>query len=285
MLVLTKNYYAEVQKYINVPGTTFPLPPTSSELTTEFSALEEFKSASDTLIYRSGKFKKLFGSDASIDLQAKFRIVKLNNSISDNELKSRVIKAFNEYFNATNWDFGETFYFTELTSYVHTQLAGLLGSLVILPRNTSGQFGDLFSVKAETDELFLNTATVSDVEVIDKISRSTLTGGSTPSVYTTNNATAGTGPYAINGYYPLYSNETNSNNAGNGTSHTHTFYGTTFYMPNGLVMGSTMFHGTYTGDTSSTSNTTGSSSSSSSSSSAVAVAPVQVEVVINGKNL
>jgi hypothetical protein len=252
MLVLTKSYYADIQKYINVPGTPFPLPPTSNQLTTEFRELEEYKSASDTLIYRSGKFKRLFGTDANAELQAKFRIVKLNNSISDNELKSRVVKAFNEYFNATNWDFGETFYFTELTGYVHTKLSGLLGSLVILPRNSAGQFGDLFSVKAEADELFLNTATVSDIEVIDNISRSSLSGSTTPSVYTTNNATAGTGPYAINGYYPLYSSEINSNNAGNGTSHTHTFYGTTFYMPNGLIMGSTMFHGTYTGESSTT---------------------------------
>jgi hypothetical protein len=259
MLVLTKTYYSDIQKYMNVPGTVFPLPPTSDELTTEFRELDEFKSASDTIIYRSAKFKKLFGADADLELQAKFRIVKLNDSVSDNELKSKVILAFKEYFNANNWDFGETFYFTELTSYVHTKLAGLLGSIVILPRNSAGKFGDLFSVKAETDELFLNTATVSDIEVIDKITRTTLSSETTSSVYTTNNASAGTGPYAINGYYPLYSNETNSNNAGNGTSHTHVFYGTTFYMPNGLVMGSTMFHGTYTGNASTTSNTTGSS--------------------------
>jgi len=267
MLVLTKTYYQDVQKFINVPGTAFPLPPTSADLKTEFRELEEFKSASDTLIFRSAKFKRLFGNDADTEVQAKFRIVKLSDGISDNELKSRVITAFNEYFNASNWDFGETFYFTELSSYVHSKLSGLLGSLVILPKNSSGQFGDLFSVQSGADELFLSTATVSDIEVIDKITRTTLSGATASSVYTTNNATAGTGPYAINGYYPLYSNETNSNNAGNGTSHTHTFYGTTFYMPNGLVMGSTMFHGTYTGGDSTTSNTTGSSSSSSSSSS------------------
>ena len=267
MLVLTKNYYEDIKKYINVPGTIYPLPPTSNELATEFAELEEFKSASDTIIYRSGKFKKIFGSDASPELQAKFRIVKLNEGISDNELKSKVITAFNQYFDATNWDFGETFYFTELSSYVHSQLAGLLGSLVILPRNSTGKFGDLFSVKAEADELFLNTATVADIEVIDKISRTTLSGSTSGSVYTTNNASASTGPYAINGYYPLYSNETNSNNAGNGTSHTHVFYGTTFYMPNGLVMGSTMFHGTYTGNVSTTTNTTSSSGGSGSGSS------------------
>ena len=115
--------------------------------------------------------------------------------------------------------------------------------------------------------MFLNTATVADIEVIDKISRTTLSGSTSGSVYTTNNASASTGPYAINGYYPLYSNETNSNNAGNGTSHTHVFYGTTFYMPNGLVMGSTMFHGTYTGNVSTTTNTTSSSGGSGSGSS------------------
>ena len=57
MLVLTKTYYSDIQKYMNVPGTVFPLPPTSDELTTEFRELDEFKSASDTIIYRSAKFK------------------------------------------------------------------------------------------------------------------------------------------------------------------------------------------------------------------------------------
>ena len=57
------------------------------------------------------------------------------------------------------------------------------------------------------------------------------------------------GPYAINGYYPLYATEASSNQAsgGNGTSHVHTFFGQTFYMPNGLTMGVTQFHGDYDG--------------------------------------
>ena len=58
-----------------------------------------------------------------------------------------------------------------------------------------------------------------------------------------------TGPYAINGYYPLYATEVASNNAsgGNGTSHSHIFFGQTFYMPNGLIKNVTYFHGNYDG--------------------------------------
>jgi len=62
-------------------------------------------------------------------------------------------------------------------------------------------------------------------------------------------ATNTEGPFAINGFYPLYATEAKSNthDGGNGTSHAHVFFGQTFYMPNGLKMGSTQFHGEYDG--------------------------------------
>ena len=48
------------------------------------------------------------------------------------------------------------------------------------------------------------------------------------------------------GYYPLYTSETDANNAGSGTSHIHVFDGVTYYMPDGLQMNVTQFHGNYT---------------------------------------
>jgi len=175
MQVLTSTYYAEILKYLRVPGTEFPVPPTSAELSNEFSKLNEFKSASDTLVYKSGKFKRLFGTDAKEDVQAKFKVVKLaGTTLSDNEIKTKVIQAFNKYFDVNNWEFGENFYFTELSSYVHQQLNGVIGSIVICPKNTSGIFGDLFQIKAESNELFISTAKVTDIEIIDKITNTTL---------------------------------------------------------------------------------------------------------------
>jgi hypothetical protein len=173
-LVLTETYNDQVQRYLNVPGTAFPLPPTSNDLALEFADLNQFKTASDILVYKSGKFKLLFGNDASPELRAKFRVVKLNERFSDNEIKTRIIRAFNRYFDPTNWNFGETFYFTELSSFIHSQLGNSIGSIVILPKNTNGKFGDLFSVKAESDEIFLSTASVSDIEVVSKITEQTL---------------------------------------------------------------------------------------------------------------
>ena len=61
-------------------------------------------------------------------------------NIDDNDLKSQIISAFNEYFNVDNWEFGETFYFTELSSFVHQRLGSNIGSIVIIPKNTSLTF-------------------------------------------------------------------------------------------------------------------------------------------------
>jgi len=49
------------------------------------------------------------------------------------------------------------------------------------------------------------------------------------------------------GYYPLYQLEADSDahTGGDGTSHSHSLDGVTYYMPNGLTMGVDQFHGTY----------------------------------------
>lgn len=53
-------------------------------------------------------------------------------------------------------------------------------------------------------------------------------------------------PISIDGYYPLYTNENDSNDASaEGTSHRHFLRGTNYFMPNGLILKKTMFHGGY----------------------------------------
>jgi hypothetical protein len=175
MIVLSTSYFDLVSEWRAGGGTSsFPVEPTSAELSNEFVGLNDYKCASDTLVFRSAKFKLLFGSLAEPEVQAKFRVVKLSNQISDNELKTQILFAMNDYFDINNWEFGETFYFTELSSYIHQQLGSSIGSIVILPRNTSGNFGNLFQVKAEPNELFMHVATVDDIEIVEKITSQTL---------------------------------------------------------------------------------------------------------------
>ena len=242
--VLTSTYWAEMQSYIKVPGTSFPTAPTSSELENEFAILESYKSASDQLVFKSGRFKLIFGADAIDELQAKFKVVRLpGTSLSDNEIKTKVVAAINRYFDVDNWDFGDTFYFTELSSYIHQQVGNAIGSIVIVPTKASGVFGDLFQVKADSDELFLSTAGIDEIDVVDKLTHGNIKPNKTSTglLTTYNGVDSSTGPYAINGYYPLYATTEAANFAGDGTNMTHTFFGQTFYMPNGV----TYYHGTY----------------------------------------
>ena len=174
MVVLTSSYYSQVQQWQALPKASFPLEPTPNELSLQFSNLDEYKAASDSLVYRSAKFKLLFGEQASEEYKARFKVVKLSDNISDNELKSKIINTINAYFAVENWEFGENFYFTELSSYIHQTLGSSIGSIVILPKNTAGKFGEMFQVKAEPNELFLSTASVNDIEIVSRLDNQSL---------------------------------------------------------------------------------------------------------------
>ncbi len=145
-----------------------PTPPTELDLRLTFEPYEEFKVFSDDIVWRPVQYKFLFGAGSEdSNLRAKFKVVKLpNTDIADGEIKSRVIRAINQFFDVSQWDFGETFYFTELSAYVHQQLATVIGSFVIVPMDEEASFGDIFEISAMSNEIFISTAQVSDVEII-----------------------------------------------------------------------------------------------------------------------
>ena len=112
----------------------------------------------------------MFGAKADSALRATFKVVKNPAvTVSDNEVKSRVISAINSYFATANWDFGETFYFSELSAYLHGQLIPDVSSIIIVPTATNDSFGDLYQINAEANEIFVSAATVSDVQIISAI--------------------------------------------------------------------------------------------------------------------
>lgn len=152
-----------------------PLPPSELDLRIALSEFDDYKVFSDEIIWRPVQYKFLFGVGATEELKAQFKVVRLPNStISDGEIKSRLIRAVNDYFNVNFWDFGETFYYTELAAYIHQQLAGIIGSVVIVPTNEESSFGDAFEVKCRSDEVFLSTAQVNDVVIINSNTASNL---------------------------------------------------------------------------------------------------------------
>ena len=174
--ILSKTYDRQVKQYIAGTTSIQPRPPSNDELFRSYGAeINKIKSISDEIIYHPAKYKILFGDKALPDLQVKFKIVKnANMVINDNELKSDIVEAINKFFDIENWDFGETFYFQELSAYIISQLSPKLVSMLIVPRQTTQSFGSLFEIKSEPDEIFASAAKVSDIETIDQLTATNL---------------------------------------------------------------------------------------------------------------
>jgi hypothetical protein len=188
--LLTKSYDDNFRLYIDGTISAKPLAPSSDALYLNYGQLlNNIKSISDEVIYHPVKYKLLFGQTADSDLQAKFKIVKNPDVvINDNEVKTRVIAAINEFFALENWEFGETFHFTELSTYVMQQLTPNVVTFVIVPNQISSTFGSLFEIKSESDEIFISSATVADIELIDNVTATRLraSGAITTTATTTN---------------------------------------------------------------------------------------------------
>ena len=169
--VLTRQYDTNIRQYLNGVLLNLPLPQSNDELFRNYgSEINKIKSISDEVIYHPVKYKILFGTEANEDLQVIFKIVRNKDLVvNDNELKADVITAINEFFAIENWDFGETFYFQELSAYIINKLTPKLVSIVIVPRQGSQAFGSLFEIRSEPDEIFISGASVSDVEIIKEI--------------------------------------------------------------------------------------------------------------------
>ena len=162
-------------------GGSKPNVSTSDQLRINYSGtLNPLKSLSDQIIYHPVKYKILFGSNAEEQLQATFKVVKNpKTNISDAVVKTRVIASINEFFALNNWDFGDSFYFTELAAYIHNQLAPDLLTAVIVPNQSGQGFGSLFQLDSAADEIFISGATVDDVSIITALGANQLAASGT----------------------------------------------------------------------------------------------------------
>jgi hypothetical protein len=175
--VLTSTYDTDLRNWIatNAPASAEPQAPTSEQLRSVFSGLEAFKTMTDQIIWHPVKYKVIFGNQAPQELQVRFKVIKASGTtVTDNEVKSLVIGSVNEYFSLINWDFGQSFFFTELAAYIHIRLAPVIASVVITPLNTQAQFGDLFEIKCQPDEIFISSARVTNVDIVQDFTNATL---------------------------------------------------------------------------------------------------------------
>lgn len=167
--ILTREYDNQVRSWMRNNGhiEDFPAPPSSNLIRNMLLSVEDYKTISDQIIYIPANYKLLFGSNAPIEYQASFKVIRSPSTmITDNEIKSNIINAINSFFEIDKWEFGEGFYFSDLSTYIHNAMKGSISSIVIVPKNPNGRFGDLYEVTPRPNELFLSTAKVEDVEIV-----------------------------------------------------------------------------------------------------------------------
>ena len=176
LYLLNKTYDINYRLWLSGDLNNKPLPPSNDELFFKYNTdLSKIKSLTDEIVYHPVKYKVLFGSKAEDDLKASFKIVKNKEKVlNDNEIKAKVLTAINQFFALENWDFGETFYFSELANYVMSELTPDIVTFIIVPRQKSQTFGSLYEIKSESDEVFASGATVADLEIIDAVTASRL---------------------------------------------------------------------------------------------------------------
>ena len=177
LYVVTLQYYTAYQNWIKDSTGTVPepLPPTIDQLTTDYSGLQDYKMISDNMIVNSVEFKPLFGAKATEELRATIKVIRAANSTASvSEIKNLVVANMDAYFSIDKWNFGDTFYFSELAAYLHSQIGDIVSSVVVVPLNQQKFFGDLYEIRSAPNQIFVNAATVNNVEVIQALTSTNL---------------------------------------------------------------------------------------------------------------
>jgi hypothetical protein len=174
--ILTRAYNTEYRNFLAGAIAVEPEAPNSDSLRIAFGTqLDSIKAISDEIIYHPVTYKVLFGATAEERLRATFKVVKNPfKNINDNDLKVRIVAAINAFFDINNWDFGDTFFLSELITYITNITSPDVSNIVIVPNQESQSFGSLFEIKSRSDEIFISGATVDDISIVASINASEL---------------------------------------------------------------------------------------------------------------
>jgi len=178
LYVLPQGYYTSYQNWLadTTGKVSEPLVPTITELAQEYNQLNSYKMLTDSIILNCAKFKPLFGTKAPSELQGKIKLVKASTTnASDGEIITTALTNINAYFDISNWDFGDTFYFSELSAYLHSKMGDMISSAILVPSDPTLVFGDLYEIKSAPYEIFVSAATASDITVITALTPAELT--------------------------------------------------------------------------------------------------------------
>ena len=94
------------------------------------------------------------------------------STLSTNNLTSRILNTINNFFALENWEFGQSFYFSELVTYVMNVMTPDITNFIIVPLSSNNGFGSLYEVACQSNEIFINGAKAENIQVIAAITAS-----------------------------------------------------------------------------------------------------------------
>jgi hypothetical protein len=165
VFMIQKGYYNDFAAWLAGTGDK-PTPPTPLQLRNDYSSLLVNSMLSDTVVLHSGSFKLVFGDKSIPQLQAQLLVVKNPNSqLTDSQLKLNIVNAVNTFFEINDWDFGETFYYTQLSTAIHKAMPSDISTVVLVPLYPENYFGDMFQVNIGEDEIVQADIGIEDIVV------------------------------------------------------------------------------------------------------------------------
>lgn len=168
--IISRSYYFSTRLWLAGQLDTKPTPPTPFQLKSDYNQLLDSKMISDTVILHPGRFKFIIGNKADPELQATIKVIRSPNKVlTNNQIKTVIVDAINVFFDIEKWEFGETFYFSELAAYIHTRLPVDIDSIVIVPKYVSQVYGDLQQIFSKEDEIIQPSISVDDIEIIESL--------------------------------------------------------------------------------------------------------------------
>lgn len=173
--IITRGYYVAMRKWLDGNLTIKPLSPTPQDLSLSYSALMNGKMISDSLILHPGNFVILFGANAPQQLQATFAVVKsVQSTLTDNQIKTMIVNSIKDFFNINDWNFGETFNFTELAAKVHYDTQQHIDTIVLVPKYQTNYFGDLLQVNIKEEDILIPDITINDINIVTSLNHTNI---------------------------------------------------------------------------------------------------------------
>lgn len=165
--IIQKGYFLSLKGWLENSSNIRPTLPTPLDLRLAYNSLLSNSMISDTVVLHPGNIKLLFGPRADTPLQATFMVIKsLTSTLTDNQIKTNIVTIVRNFFDINTWEFGETFYFSELSAAIHMDMPNDISSVVIVPVYTNNHFGELYQIIAKEDEVFYPDISITDIELV-----------------------------------------------------------------------------------------------------------------------